>query len=78
MPTLTARQREVLRLAALDFKDDAIAGMLEITRSGVRQHWNAIFRKLGCKTKAGAVGREKDMSFCASSASATKRATVTT
>ena len=57
MNDLTPTQIAILQMAANDLRDKQIAGALEITFDGVRHHWRAIYRKLDCTTRTGAVAR---------------------
>ena len=52
---LTAREMEVLQLAASGLANGAIASQLYISTSTVKTHVNHILRKLGQKTRVGAI-----------------------
>jgi DNA-binding CsgD family transcriptional regulator len=52
---LTARESEVLRLAALGDTSGQIAGRLSISADTVRKHFENVYRKLGVHSRAQAV-----------------------
>jgi DNA-binding NarL/FixJ family response regulator len=52
---LTAREREVLRLLALGFDNDAIADKLVISKRTVQNHVSAIYSKLNLASRAEAI-----------------------
>jgi DNA-binding CsgD family transcriptional regulator len=54
-PQLTARQLEVLRLAADGQTNEQIAGTLGLSPSTVRYHLQNVYRRLNVKTRAEAV-----------------------
>lgn len=53
--TLTLRQEQVLSLVAQGKTDKEIAGLLEITESGVNFHMRHILEKLQASSRAHAV-----------------------
>jgi DNA-binding NarL/FixJ family response regulator len=53
--TLSAREREVLRLIAQGLDNAAVAGRLFISESTVKNHVTNIFAKLGVRSRAEAV-----------------------
>jgi PAS domain S-box-containing protein len=54
-PTLTKREREVLRLLATGLSNGEIAGALRISRITARNHVTSVIEKLGVKTRLQAV-----------------------
>jgi DNA-binding NarL/FixJ family response regulator len=54
---LTARELEVLQLAARGFSGPRIAEELVLSRGTVRSHFNNIYTKLGVRDRAGAVAK---------------------
>jgi DNA-binding CsgD family transcriptional regulator len=54
-PQLTARQLEVLRLAADGQTNEQIAGTLGLSPSTVRYHLQNVYRRLNVKARAEAV-----------------------
>ena len=56
-PALTAREREVLELAARGLPSKAIAGALGVSESTVKFHLSAIYAKLGAASRTEAVSR---------------------
>ena len=52
---LTAREREVLQLAAHDFACPGIAICLGLSQETVRTHFAHIYSKLGVRSRGGAV-----------------------
>lgn len=60
---LSAREREILQLAAHDFSGPDIAAFLRISRATVRTHFANIYIKLGVRSRAGAVAEGLRMHF---------------
>jgi len=56
IPTLTARQKEILLSVTRGLSNKDIAKQLGITVDGVKDHINAIMSKIGAATRAEAVG----------------------
>lgn len=56
-PTLSAREREVIRLMAVGLSNQQIADRLVIALSTVRTHTKNIYRKLGAQGRVRAVAR---------------------
>jgi len=54
-PSLTAREREVLRLLAQGLRPGEIASTLELSVKTVKNHLTAVYQKLGVDTGAQAV-----------------------
>ena len=52
---LTPRRREVLRLMCSGQNDSEIAGAMGISTFTVRNHVQAVFRTLGCHSRAQAI-----------------------
>lgn len=55
-PTLTGRQREIVRLIAEGYRNEEIARQLGLSRFTVRNYAERIFERLGVYSRAGAVG----------------------
>lgn len=53
---VTAREAEVLSLAADGLTDKEVADRLKVSQGTVRTYWNRIRKKLGATTRAQAVG----------------------
>ncbi|RIL00267.1 MAG: hypothetical protein DCC75_13975, partial [Proteobacteria bacterium] len=66
---LTARQREVARLAACGLTTRAIAERLFISPETVHTHLRHIFRILECRTRAELAWRLRELNDCADSSS---------
>jgi PAS domain S-box-containing protein len=60
-PELTARQLEVLALAAEGSSARAIAGELGLAETTVRNHLNLIVFKLGCETRVDALAKAREL-----------------
>jgi len=54
---LTRQQLRVVQLAALDRDNGQIAADLGVSGATVRSHWRDVYRRLGVRTRAGAVGK---------------------
>lgn len=54
-PALTARQIEVLRLAAKGFTNQDIGRVLAISPNGVKDHLKLIYQRLGAASRSEAV-----------------------
>ena len=53
-PTLSARQKEILRLVSKGFNNDEIAKYIGITRHGVKAHLAIAFERLGASSRTEA------------------------
>ncbi|MCR5752891.1 MAG: response regulator transcription factor [Kiritimatiellae bacterium] len=53
-PTLSSRQKDILRLVAKGFNNDEIAERVGITRHGVKAHLAIAFERLGASSRAEA------------------------
>ena len=53
-PTLSARQKDILRLVAKGFNNDEIAERVGITRHGVKAHLAIAFERLGASSRTEA------------------------
>ncbi len=53
-PTLSSRQKDILRLVAKGFNNDEIAEQIGITRHGVKAHLAIAFDRLGASSRAEA------------------------
>ena len=56
-PTLSARQKEILRLVSKGFNNDEIAKYIGITRHGVKAHLAIAFERLGASSRTEAASR---------------------
>ncbi len=54
VPTLSERQKDILRLVAKGFNNDEIAKLIGITRHGVKAHLSIAFERLGASSRAEA------------------------
>lgn len=54
-PTLSARQKDILRLVSKGFNNDEIAERIGISRHGVKAHLAITFERLGVASRAEAV-----------------------
>ena len=54
VPSLSDRQKDILRLVAKGFNNDEIAGRIGITRHGVKAHLAIAFERLGASSRAEA------------------------
>ena len=54
VPTLSERQKDILRLITKGFNNDEIAVRIGITRHGVKAHLSIIFERLGASSRAEA------------------------
>ena len=62
---LSARQREILQLLADGGTNDEIARVLHLSLNTVKQHTSAVYRKLGVRNRAEAIGRAQAMGLLA-------------
>jgi DNA-binding NarL/FixJ family response regulator len=58
---LTAREADVLRLAAEGLADAAIAGRLHLSRRTVGNHLGAAYRKLGVSSRTAAIHEAREL-----------------
>ena len=56
-PTLSARQKEILRLVSKGFNNDEIAKYIGITRHGVKAHLAIAFERLGVSSRTEAASQ---------------------
>ena len=54
VPSLSERQKDILRLVAKGFNNDEIAKLIGITRHGVKAHLSIAFERLGASSRAEA------------------------
>jgi len=54
-PTLSARQKEILKLVSKGFNNEEIADQIGITRHGVKAHLAIAFERLGAASRTEAV-----------------------
>ena len=54
VPTLSERQKDILRHVAKGFNNDEIAKLIGITRHGVKAHLSIAFERLGASSRAEA------------------------
>ena len=54
VPSLSERQKDILRLVAKGFNNDEIAKLVGITRHGVKAHLSIAFERLGASSRAEA------------------------
>ena len=62
---LSARQREILQLLADGGTNEEIARVLHLSLNTVKQHTSAVYRKLGVRNRAEAIGRAQAMGLLA-------------
>jgi two-component system response regulator DesR len=62
---LSARQREILQLLADGGTNHEIARVLHLSLNTVKQHTSAVYRKLGVRNRAEAIGRAQAMGLLA-------------
>jgi LuxR family maltose regulon positive regulatory protein len=62
-PTLTPRERDVIRLIAAGASNDDIARLLVITPATVKRHVSNIFEALGVRRRTQAVARARALGF---------------
>jgi PAS domain S-box-containing protein len=65
MPQLTARQREILELAASGLATSEIASVLTIARDTVRNHLRNLLRELDAHTRSEAIARARRLGLLA-------------
>lgn len=59
----TPRQKEVLRLMAEGLQNKEIASRLDLSVSTIKMHINAVYVRLGVKTRVAAVVKAHNLGF---------------